>query len=45
VELPIAEFEHVAEHERTTTQFHGQIIPVATRKGLLLLKLYALPSL
>ena len=38
-------FAHVAGHERTTTQFHGQTIPVATRKGLLLLKLYALPSL
>lgn len=38
-------FEHVAAHERTTTQFHGQSVPVATRKGLLLLKLYALPSL
>ncbi len=38
-------FEHVADQERTTTQFHGQSVPVATRKGLLLLKLYALPSL
>jgi len=38
-------FEHVATHERATTQFHGQSVPVATRKGLLLLKLYALPSL
>jgi hypothetical protein len=38
-------FAHVAAHERTTTQFQGQTIPVATRKGLLLLKLYALPSL
>jgi hypothetical protein len=38
-------FEHVAQHERTTTQFQGRAISVATRKGLLLLKLYALPSL
>jgi hypothetical protein len=38
-------FEHVATHERTTTQFHGRDVVVATRKGLLLLKLYALPSL
>ncbi len=39
-------FSHVAEKERTTTTaFHGQTIPVATRRGLLLLKLYALPSL
>ncbi|HEY3816831.1 MAG TPA: hypothetical protein VGL81_06665 [Polyangiaceae bacterium] len=38
-------FAHVADHERTTTQFHGHTIPVATRRGLLLLKLYALPSL
>ena len=38
-------FAHVARHERTTTQFQGHSVPVATRKGLLLLKLYALPSL
>ncbi len=38
-------FARVARDERTTTQFHGRSVPVATRKGLLLLKLYALPSL
>jgi hypothetical protein len=38
-------FAHVAEHERTAVDFHGRSIPIATRKGLLLLKLYALPSL
>jgi hypothetical protein len=38
-------FDHVATHEQTTTQFHGRPVPVATRKGLVLLKLYALPSL
>jgi hypothetical protein len=38
-------FAHVAEHERATVEFHGRKIPIATRKGLLLLKLYALPSL
>jgi hypothetical protein len=38
-------FAYVAEHERSTVDFHGRPIPIATRKGLLLLKLYALPSL
>jgi hypothetical protein len=38
-------FAYVAEHERATTEFHGRAVSVATRKGLLLLKLYALPSL
>ena len=38
-------FAHVARHERTAMEFHGRAIPMATRRGLLLLKLYALPSL
>ena len=38
-------FDYVAEHERTVVDFHGMRVPIATRKGLLLLKLYALPSL
>jgi len=38
-------FDYVAEHERAMTEFHGLAVPIATRKGLLLLKLYALPSL
>src|SRR5260370_698639 len=38
-------FDYVAEHERTRADFHGRRVPIATRKGLLLLKLYALPSL
>jgi hypothetical protein len=38
-------FDDVAAHDTTTTTFHGGTIPIATREGLLLLKLYALPSL
>lgn len=38
-------FDHVAVHERAKIDFHGTTIPIATRRGLLLLKLYALPSL
>jgi hypothetical protein len=38
-------FAYVAEHERATVEFHGRSVPIATRRGLLLLKLYALPSL
>ena len=38
-------FDYVAEHERTQADFRGRRVPIATRKGLLLLKLYALPSL
>ncbi len=38
-------FDDVAAHDATTTTFHGRAIPIATREGLLLLKLYALPSL
>ena len=38
-------FEDVAVHDRTTTSFHGHAISIASREGLLLLKLYALPSL
>ncbi len=33
------------QHERTTITFDNLIIPCATREGLILLKLYALPSL
>ena len=38
-------FAHVWQHERTTITFDNLLIPCATREGLLLLKLYALPSL
>jgi hypothetical protein len=38
-------FDDVATQERTTTTFRGRTIPLATRDGLLLLKLYALPDL
>ncbi|GAC1584786.1 MAG: hypothetical protein NVS3B20_14580 [Polyangiales bacterium] len=38
-------FAFVREHERTAVQFDGLTIPCATREGLSLLKLYALPSL
>jgi hypothetical protein len=38
-------FDYVAEHERTGAAFDGRRVVIATRKGLLLLKLYALPSL
>ncbi|HEV3190984.1 MAG TPA: hypothetical protein VGY54_10830 [Polyangiaceae bacterium] len=38
-------FDYVAEHERTQADFQGRRVPIATREGLLLLKLYALPSL
>jgi hypothetical protein len=38
-------FDAVAREERTTLTFAGMSVPAATRDGLLLLKLYALPSL
>jgi hypothetical protein len=38
-------FAHVWQHERTTITFDDLPIPCATREGLILLKLYALPSL
>jgi hypothetical protein len=38
-------FDYVARNERATVEFREQRVPIATRKGLLLLKLYALPSL
>ncbi len=38
-------FAHVWQHERTTITFDDLLIPCATREGLILLKLYALPSL
>lgn len=38
-------FAHVWHHERTTITFDDLLIPCATREGLILLKLYALPSL
>src|SRR5258708_22788166 len=38
-------FKKVQQHYATTRQFAEQIIPCATVEGLLLLKLYALPSL
>jgi hypothetical protein len=38
-------FDEVARSERATIEFGGHRIPAATRRGLLLLKLYALPSL
>jgi hypothetical protein len=38
-------FAHVQRKERTTITFDGLEVPCATRAGLLLLKLYALPSL
>ncbi|HKY35838.1 MAG TPA: hypothetical protein VJN18_07865 [Polyangiaceae bacterium] len=38
-------FKDVREHDRTTITFEGRTIPSVTRDGLVLLKLYALPSL
>jgi hypothetical protein len=38
-------FAQVRRDERTQIDFAGRVIPAATRKGLVLLKLYALPSL
>ena len=38
-------FAYVRRHERTTVSFEDLSIPCATREGLLLLKLFALPSL
>lgn len=38
-------FASVRREERTVIEFAGKRIPAATRKGLVLLKLYALPSL
>jgi hypothetical protein len=38
-------FESVRRKERTVIEFAGHEIPAATRRGLVLLKLYALPSL
>ncbi|MBX3201342.1 MAG: hypothetical protein KF850_32445 [Labilithrix sp.] len=38
-------FDQVARERRTTTDFAGQRVRVATREGLILLKLHALPDL
>ena len=38
-------FDRVATHHRATVELAGRSIDVASRTGLLLLKLYALPSL
>lgn len=38
-------FERVAREERTVVQFGDRPIAIASRRGLLLLKLFALPSL
>ena len=38
-------FAYVARHERTEVSFDGSDVRCATREGMLLLKLYALPSL
>jgi len=38
-------FEHVRAHYTTVREFNGRALPCATVEGLLLLKLYALPSL
>jgi hypothetical protein len=38
-------FAHVRTHHATTGSFGGRSVRVATREGLLLLKLYALPAL
>ncbi|MBK8048295.1 MAG: hypothetical protein IPK16_14940 [Anaerolineales bacterium] len=38
-------FDHVRKNHSTRGQFGNRTIPVATVEGLLLLKLYALPSL
>ena len=38
-------FAYVSRHERTGISFDGNMVSCATREGMLLLKLYALPSL
>jgi hypothetical protein len=38
-------FDHVSRHQRTEISFDGHPVTCATREGMLLLKLYALPSL
>ncbi len=38
-------FAYVAQHQRTEISFDGHPVSCATREGMLLLKLYALPSL
>jgi hypothetical protein len=38
-------FEHVAREERTVVQLGDRSIAIASRRGLVLLKLFALPSL
>jgi hypothetical protein len=38
-------FADVAQRQRTEISFDGHRVPCATREGMLLLKLYALPSL
>jgi hypothetical protein len=38
-------FAYVAQHQRTEISFDGHLVSCATREGMLLLKLYALPSL
>jgi hypothetical protein len=38
-------FADVAQHQRTEISFDGHPVTCATREGMLLLKLYALPSL
>lgn len=38
-------FDYVRHHERTEIEFDGEMVMCATRAGLILLKLYALPSL
>ena len=38
-------FAYVAQHQRTKISFDGHPVSCATREGMLLLKLYALPSL
>jgi hypothetical protein len=38
-------FAYVSQQQRTEIVFDGRAVPCATREGMLLLKLYALPSL
>jgi hypothetical protein len=38
-------FAYVSRHQRTDISFDGHLVSCATREGMLLLKLYALPSL
>jgi hypothetical protein len=38
-------FAYVSRHQRTDISFDGNMVSCATREGMLLLKLYALPSL